>query len=429
MAGTLAKPHLGDLGRPLDRRVNFLSQPVEEDRSRHSVCSLKNALRLIAGKEVSVPKLAYRSPASSRLARILQLANSASHLLFSDCTHKTLVSGRQLAYLGGEVEYFTSDIFARSLRFLLKRQPFFLVPGTEPAACIAASTGCDNAPRPELHLSSHCVVVIMAHWNASPSVLHYGTCGEALAEIRRGATGLQVAASDSRISRLIPTLMSYGQRNDIAAMSVQSKLPGTPPEFNWERIDQVRELWMAGKPPYAVTARPRLSEELTEVCDAFPSYRDSLAFLKDALLRWHSKAQLRGDIAHGDFWLGNVLFAGTNITGVVDWEWARTDGVRLADVLNLLMMSYAASRRIGVAHYLRQFWSDNIDDKALKDRIDGLRSYCDMDLDDLKFLALLVWFDYLRQNTIRGRMPARSWTSDFISHTTPVIRSWLSRRR
>jgi aminoglycoside phosphotransferase (APT) family kinase protein len=136
-----------------------------------------------------------------------------------------------------------------------------------------------------------------------------------------------------------------------------------------------------------------------------------------------------GDITHGDLWLGNVLFTDNTLTGIIDWEWAQTDGLRLVDVLHLLFMSHSVFRNVGIGHCLRQFWADAIEDQALTDRLRELCVRFGLDMDDLKFAALLLWFDYLRQRAIRGRMPSLSWTEDMIPRTAPVIRNWLTGHR
>ena len=383
---------------------------------------------MIAGRDVRVPGLAYSRPNPSRLARFWQMGNSVCNLLFSAAgAPKTLVSGGRLAYLAGEVEYFTGDLLPNAFHFLCRRQPFFILSGTGPAAAIASLTGCDAVPAPKLRLSTHCAVVIIANWNACPAVLHYGVCGEARAEIRRAARGLVIAASDPRLKHLIPSLAFSGPASDGAALMVQSRVPGVSPGFSWRRVDATAELWLAGPPARAVAGRPRLGQELTEVYDTFPAYRDSLSRAGTALLGWHAQSRMAGDITHGDLWLGNVLFSGDAVAGIVDWEWARTDGVRSADLLHLILMSYSELRGTHVAHYLRQLWADTIGDRALKERLETLRLRVGMDTDDLKFVALLRWFDYLRENAQRGRLPGRAWSENVISRTLPVIRDWLRR--
>jgi hypothetical protein len=267
--------------------MDRLIPPIEQDRSRHSVCKLKAALRLIAGRDVRVPGRAY-SPSPSRLARELQMGNSIYSLLFSIGSHRTLVSGQGLAYVSGELEYFTDRVLSRALHFFSKKQPFFVLSGTDAAASIASLTGCDALPAPKLRLSTQCVVVITANCNGVPAVLHFGACDEARAAVLRQKRGLEIASSDPRIQQLAPRLISHFTGANGAEVLVETKLAGAPLEFNWRRVDAIRELWLAGKPAVATHGRPRLCQELTEVCDSLPSYRDSLCPAMDSLLEWHS---------------------------------------------------------------------------------------------------------------------------------------------
>lgn len=404
-----------------------MRQSIKVGELPHSTCKLRAALRLIGGGDVRASSVAYPSSAPPRFARLLQIASSACNLLFFVGRGKTLVSGRQLAFLGGEIEYLTPATHSRCLKLLAHGQPLFILPGGSPAANIALQTGCDPEPPPRLLLSSHCVVVVIATWNARPVILHYGMCAKARAEIRRGARGLQIAALDRRVDHLIPSPISCNLGDDDVGLSVQSRLHGIPSEFSWQRVDEIAEFWLADAPATAVSARPRLSQELTEVYDGFPAYRNSLCVAGDALLEWHLTTRMPGDISHGDLWLGNVLFSGDTLTGIVDWEWARTDGLRLADVLHLIFMSYSASRGTSIAYHLRQFWIGNTEDWELKTRLANLAARFGMDMNDLKFMTLLVWFDHLRQNAIRGTPSASSWTEDLIRRTTPVIRTWLNK--
>jgi len=147
------------------------------------------------------------------------------------------------------------------------------------------------------------------------------------------------------------------------------------------------------------------------------------------LLEWHSRTRMPGGLSHGDLWLGNVLFKSNQVTGIVDWEWAQPDGLPLVDVLHLLLVSYSVSHQTGVARSLRQLFADEVDDPALKQRLADLRVHFALDNDDLKFAGLLLWFDYLHQRAVRGRMPALSWTEDMIPRTVPVIENWLARHK
>ncbi len=404
-----------------------MTPPLEEDRSRHAVCKLKTALRLIAGRDVYVPTRAYPAFQPSRFARALQMGNSLLNLPLSVAPKSVFVSGRTLAYLSGNIEYFTDHVGRRAVQSLARKQPFFVV-SSDPGVSIASFLGCDTIPAPKLHLSSQCVVVVTAHYRGAPAVFHVGSCEESRAEILRQAAGLGLAAMVPGLQGLVPELTKQYRSGVDLEISIETEVRGAPMPFRWQRIDAVLELWPSGSGagPTTGLARPCLPEELAKLCDRLPGHHDSLRPLAESLLKWHSALRMPGEITHGDLWLGNVLFAGDAITGLVDWEWARDDGLRVVDALQLLFMSYSVFRDTSISESLRQFWTNSIEDRELNDRLAELCRRFGISENDLKFAALLLWFDHLRERTIRGRMPSRSWTEDMLSRTIPVIHGWLS---
>jgi thiamine kinase-like enzyme len=166
---------------------------------------------------------------------------------------------------------------------------------------------------------------------------------------------------------------------------------------------------------------------LAQLCAFLPHYQESLIPVTDALLEWCETTRIPVDLTHGDFWLGNVLFSGDNVTGIIDWEWAQKDGFVLVDALHMLLMSTADANGGRVVHYLRQLWADEISDAALQERIVKLRIQSGMDKEDLKFIALLLWSGILWQKAMRGRVPSSQWLEDMIPRTIPAVTKWLTR--
>jgi thiamine kinase-like enzyme len=356
------------------------------------------------------------------------MGNSLSTLLLADVGgQNTLVSGEGLAYLSGELEYTNDRPLRRAAHLLLHGQPFFMLSEVDAVNSIASLTHCDAVPNPKLRLSTHCVVLVTANYKGVPAVLRIGGCDEARSEVLRQVHGLEVAASDPRLRDLVPHFVAHFSGENNREVLIESKLAGAPAEFSWERVNAITNFWMESKPS-GNPARPNLSAELTQLCESLPSERDSLYTLRDPLLAWHSRTRMRADVAHGDLWLGNALFSGDTVTGIVDWEWAHADGMRLVDILHLLFMSYSAFHDTSIGSVLRQFWGDAIADPGLKDSLTRLSMSMGLDQDDLKFAALLLWFDYLRQRAIRGRMPSQAWSKDMITCTAPIIAKWLTRR-
>ncbi|HEX4155395.1 MAG TPA: phosphotransferase [Acidobacteriaceae bacterium] len=416
-----------------EKRISLkrLRQPsvgsVEINQQNHVHCALTGALGLLANRYVAVSRRAYPGPSPSRFARLLQVISGVRSLLLSAGREKTLVSGEQLEYLVGRLDYCPNASFRRWSSRLSAGRPFFSLPGSNPAESIARITGCDADPAPQLSLSSQrCVVVIMANWHGSPAVLHYAGCDSAIAELERQANGLSLAASSPPISHLVPRLLNHTTLSNGGAILAQERISADPYEFSWRRIDAATDLWLSRSFAAEVRERIQLDKRLDRVCELLPRFADVLLPARDALLQWFEMMQLPRDLAHGDFWLGNVLFHGDTISGIIDWEWARKDGVRAVDGLYLLLMSCANVHEVSITHYLCQLWSGEIDDAALRERISTLAARCGLERNDLNFIALMLWFDLLWQRTVRGGEASVTWSEKMISRTMPSLTIWLS---
>ena len=404
-----------------------MSQIVKKEKYRcnHIQCQLRLALRMMAGTNVYVPSSAFKVR-PTRLTRGLQIGNSALNLLFLVGGSKTVACGNQLAYGTGEILYTNDRAISRAISLFLERQPFFIIPGRDPAGSVAEFLGCDTAPLPQFRLRTQCLLVVKASHNKNPAIFRVASCEAGRAELDRQIRGLQVA-DEIASHGFIPRLVSQRACGGDASFSVETCLDGEVMPFSWERIDAIREVWTSVKHLTPRKARSALCDEVAELCSSLPEYRNLLCRATDPLLEWHNRTTLPAEISHGDLWFGNVLFRGSSVTGLVDWEWARMDGLRVVDLLHLLLMSYSFSHNISVGHMLREFWLDKIADRALLDRLKDLRTGFGMDEHDLKFAGLLLWFDYLHQRIIRGHMPGPRWTEDMIPRTVPVIMDSLAR--
>jgi aminoglycoside phosphotransferase (APT) family kinase protein len=161
------------------------------------------------------------------------------------------------------------------------------------------------------------------------------------------------------------------------------------------------------------------------VCEFYSSFRDLLLPSIDALLEWFESTPIPRGVTHGDFCLKNILFEGDTVSGIIDWEWAQRDGFAQVDALFMLLGSLETNRSL--AHYFRGLWADEIDDAALSARIAKICTQSGTDEDDLKFMALLLWFSLLLQNAMRGRIASQTWLEDMIPGTVPTMMKWLIR--
>ena len=401
--------------------------PAEDIRFDHTVCGISNALTLIAGKQMRVSKIAYPGNAASKYARLLQMGNGALSLLRTMGKDRTFVTGERIAWRDGEVEYFAGSLSNHLGSVSNLKKPFFVLPVSDPAATIAEMLGCDPqpAPRPQIaHLS--CTVVIMANWSGTPAVLHYTSCAAAKAQTRRQVNGLEMAASDPQIAPFVPRLLAFKTLPNGASISVQSRIPADPYSFSWRRIDFVNEFWLSRKLDGNVDVMAPLRQRLAYVCDYSPSHREVLAEAAETLLEWYESMRIPGGIVHGDFTRGNVLFKGDMMTGIIDWDNARKDGIPQVDVLFMLLNSYRGEHSAPLATYFRQLWADEFDDTELTKRIAWVGTRSNLDADGMKFVGLILWFDLLWLKAQRGSWKPESWSGDLIG-LAPELMKWVSR--
>ena len=401
-----------------------LIQHIEQDRSKHAVCRLSTALRLLAGVDVRVPSRAFPAFNPTRLHRALQMANSSLNLSHSIASERTIVSGSRLAYLAGELEYFSDHVTSRGIRYLAAKRPFFVVPGARKAS-LQEEIRCDVAPKPRIHFSSQCVVIVQANYQGIPAVFRVGGCDESRSEVLRQSAGLNIAQAAACFQKLAPRPLLQSRTRCGFELSIETAVPGVNAAFSWKRIDAILELCLTTGATN-VLARTQLANDVAQVYESFPEHRDSLLAIADPLLEWHSDSCFSGYMVHGDLWLGNVLFSGDHVAGVIDWEWARRDGFGFVDALHLLLMSYSVSRNVTIAETLRAVWSNSLQDLEMNLRLLTVSRHFGFRDHDLKFAALVLWFNYLRERVVRGRMPSPAWSEDMLPRSIPAIQAWLS---
>ena len=398
------------------------------DPSDHRACGLSSALGLIAGKVVPCPRAAFPVECISKFARAVQAGNSLWGLLKTVGRDRVVLTGESIAWHCGEVEYSTDPVLKQLRRFSKSKQPLFVVAGVAPAKSIAAFMGCDAEPVPRLYISKvNCSLVLMANWNGVPAVFHYGCCSRAISDIGRQGAGLGVAASDAAIAPLLPKLLAHKTLAHGAELLVESRIPADACEFSWRRIDIANEFWLSRKPSSNGETADELGQRLELVCSYSACYRELLLPLADALLEWFAAVRIPAGVSHGDFTLGNVLFDGETLKGVIDWDHARKDGIPLVDALFMIINSYRGNQGFGVGKLFRELWTDEFEDSAFAERIAWVGAKSKMDRDGLKFLGLMLWFDFLLDRANERAWQPEPWVGDMIRESVPVAMKWLDR--
>ena len=92
-----------------------------------------------------------------------------------------------------------------------------------------------------------------------------------------------------------------------------------------------------------------------------------------------------------------------------------------------MLLGSIISRKASLGCLLRQLLADEIGDASLSERIAILGGRTGLDKDDLKFIALMLWFNNLWNRAMEGSMLSTSWSEDMVPKTVPTIMKWLGR--
>lgn len=179
---------------------------------------------------------------------------------------------------------------------------------------------------PPLQLGAGSTLLAMVDTPAGPAVLRVGISGG-------GGDPTAAAPALDRLSgdALVPRLLGSGTV-DRAAWTLESRLPGSRPRAADAALLEQVARFCARMPR---TGRPASAgEDLRGLAASLPVVAprlEPLAAQADQVL-----VALPGVARHGDLWSGNLLVQQGRLTGVLDWDGWRADGVPGTDLLHLV---------------------------------------------------------------------------------------------
>lgn len=260
------------------------------------------------------------------------------------------------------------------------------------------------------------VVLLESPAGDGPFIARIASGGNDCPAIQRNSEALTQLATDDRIPHLrvwLPVQVCLGSAGG-RMFAVEEALPGQRAQLWGSRP---RSLPAVAR--LAITAIHQLHEATgeTQILD-----EDLLLGLLDEPLRALGRAQpqmlaassdavvrLRSQVGllvgqgvqvswtHGDFWLGNLLTraGGQEISGIVDWDAARPDGLAAMDLYHFLLTTRATlgRRELGlvVADMLRgEQWTD--EEASL---LAGANEQLSAEGDMQRALLLLTWLNHV----------------------------------
>lgn len=239
-------------------------------------------------------------------------------------------------------------------------------------------------------------------------VVHAGSTPAARQSLARHHEGLTHAARimGKNSGLLIPEALDFGQFCGVQLL-VQSAVPGhffeprerTEAEIS-ERMDLLLEALRATFLPLADRNLRPESDFLAEACERMRlGLSDTyIADLIEQVRSWQSATTVGSVLCHGDLWFPNVVFPAAEANspgriGLIDWEWARRDGVPGYDALHLVALVLGRVYRIPIGRTFRMITEpENLPDWATAAVASIRRTYglSQADLEAISGLLLLI---------------------------------------
>lgn len=294
-----------------------------------------------------------------------------------------------------------------------------------------------DAPWPlDLYAADADVLVVAGSRQGRRVIVH--ACEDA-ARLGRYADCLRCAHAHFEplgLVALLPALVDHRSSADGVAVLVQQRLPGAAVDAATLSADSLlahvaaalrplRALQDAAGRRSAAADGPLLAALERELL-AVPEWRDAVAVPLAALRGWAGRGRGAAVLAHGDYWLANLLFDDTaRLCGVIDWERARENAMVGYDALHLIVHAFARWRGCPEWQVPCMLWDDHCE--PVLERLYGLvAATLDLSLDDLRHVVLLVWLAHLRQHAgTRGGWSAER-RDDWLDVPALSARRWLA---
>lgn len=303
---------------------------------------------------------------------------------------------------------------------------------------LRAGVGLDAEAALELHAADADVLVIAGQRAGRAAVVHL--CDDAQ-RLARYAESLQTAHAHFGplgLASLLPALLDQRIVAGVA-MLVQQRLGGATVQPG--TLDAPRLLAHVAAALVPLRALQNVGTFVAEGADAplraavqeslqqWPQWRDALDAPLAHLHEWHGWQRLPAVLAHGDYWLANLLFdSDAKLVGIIDWERARAGAVAGYDAVHLVVHSFAHWRGCPEWQVPCMLWDDQCE-PVLERLFELVAVTLQLGMDDLRHIALLVWLAHLRQHATSCAEWSVERRRDWVELPALSARRWLAERR
>jgi hypothetical protein len=286
----------------------------------------------------------------------------------------------------------------------------------------------------ELYAADSDVLVVAGERNGRRVIVH---ASDDMDRLERYAERLQCAHKHFRplqLAGLLPEIVDQGLGTDGVGILVQQRLAGAAVDAATLSADHVaaalgplRALQQAGTPSTrSGTFDDPLLAALERTVPAVPEWRDDVAMPLAALRAWAAHRSLAPVLAHGDYWLANLLFDGdAQLRGIIDWERSRERATAGYDAVHLVVHAFARWRGCPEWQVPCMLWDDHCE--PVLERLFSLVSYTlDLSRGDLRHVALLAWLAHLHQQADTRDIWTAERRRDWLAEPARSARRWLA---
>ncbi len=417
------------------------AKPIPRGLPGNHLFPIDELLRFV-GATSKIPAAMFPRPWISRPGKLAELLFGSYDLLAAllNPRNKLLVYSLTRNMLHGETVLVDTAIRKNILRCARSLRPFCVVRTNQPhpVARACASLGIDQTTDLTAFLIINSLILFFAHREGRPVVVHLATFPNAQKVIDLHRRGLEVAGSErlpQSVRSLLPQLVAFSERDGYSILT-QNRLPGAPVILSPSDTEFYATIHRALQPllEFRATATPcaggpdaeLLFHQFPTLPGRWPEFSGILTPLIARLQAWQRKRNMVPILTHGDYWIRNILFDRVTgeVTGIIDWERARLDGIPGFDALHLAMTSLS-ERKGDICDYLEQIWTENWESELLAIYIQRVKDAYALTSDDIAHLGIFLYIDEFYKQTIKG-IPFSSLRQEKLRNLIPSLESWLS---
>ena len=285
------------------------------------------------------------------------------------------------------------------------------------------------------------LIVLFARVADQEVVIHYPVDEEGERSIIRHKTGLERARQSlggSTSLSLVPTIIQSTADTKLPLL-IQTRVVGHTLQADTPSLEQSSEklgkciAFLTGmqsnvEPNDHSPEAEHFTKNIANLDADMPSkHKLKIRYALDKFDNWWRTKNLKPVFVHGDFWLGNVLFDDEgSISGVIDWEWSRENGMPLFDAMHLLTRSGFCHNNASFPELLSSVWKGGENWVWMAGYLDEVIQESGLSHNDVQHIALLLWLDTIWKGYVVTQPEYAEWLDDMIEVPFEAIETWAN---